>query len=122
MLLLGLLVAAGALLYSVLERRDAPSPFATGGDLGLCSDQRGDAARACYSREVGRELAAVGDAAPALAFALPADASTAVTFAEAGVDTSQRDPLLCDLHARVGVTDQRVPSWLGWTEPIAAAS
>ena len=60
LLLLGVLVAAGALFYSVLERRDAPSRSATGGDFGVCSKQQGDAARACYSREVGRELATVG--------------------------------------------------------------
>ena len=42
-----------------------------------------------------------------------------MTFASADVETSQQDPLLCDLHARVGVTDEQVPSWLGWTEPLA---
>ena len=31
-------------------------------------------------------------------------------------------PLLCDLHARVGVIDEQVPSWLGWTESLAAKS
>ena len=28
------------------------------------------------------------------------------------------EPLLCDLHTRVGVTDEQVPSWLGWTRAI----
>jgi hypothetical protein len=119
MLLLGVLVAAGALSYSVIERRDAPSRSATGGSFGVCSQQRGDAARACYSREVGRELAAVG----AITVEAPSRSSTLVTFAEADVETSkERDPLLCDLHARVGVTDVQVPSWLGWTEPLAPAA
>jgi hypothetical protein len=116
------LVAAGALFYSVLERRDSPSPFATGGDFGVCSKQRGDAARACYGREVGRELAAVGAGEPAITFEAPSGTSTEVTFAEADVETSQQDPLLCDLHARVGVTDEHVPSWLGWREPLASAA
>jgi hypothetical protein len=117
------LVAAGALLYSVLERRDTPSRFATGGSFGVCSQKRGDAARACYSREVGRELAAVGVAGKAITVEAPSGSSTVVTFAEADVETSsERDPLLCDLHARVGVTDVQVPSWLGWTEPLAPAA
>jgi hypothetical protein len=49
----------------------------------------------------------------------PAGTSTEVTFAEADVETSQRDDLLCELHTRVGVTDEQVPSWLSWTEPPA---
>jgi hypothetical protein len=117
--LLGVLFAVGALFYSVLERRDSPSRFATGGDFGVCSKQRGDAARACYRREVGRELAAVGNAAPAITRVAPAGTSTEVTFAEADVETSQQDDLLCDLHTRVGVTNEQVPSWLGWAEPLA---
>jgi hypothetical protein len=120
--LLGVLVAAGALLYSVFERRDAPQRFATGGEFNVCSKQRGDAARACYSREVGRELAAVGVAEPSISFAAPAGSSTEVTFAEADVETSQQDSLLCDLHTRVGVTDEQVPSWVTWAEPLASAA
>jgi hypothetical protein len=119
--LLGVLVAAGALLYSVLERRDSPPRFATGGDFSVCSKQRGEAARACYSREVGRELAAVGVVEPSISFAAPAGSSTEVTFAEADVETSQQDSLLCDLHTRVGVTDEQVPSWVAWSEPLASA-
>jgi hypothetical protein len=121
-IVLGLLVAVGALFYSVLERRDAPSRAATGGDFGLCSKQRGDAARACYKREAGRELATVGSAAPAITLVAPAGTSTEVTFAEADVETSQQDDLLCDLHTRVGVTNEQVPSWLGWAEPLASAA
>jgi hypothetical protein len=120
--LLGVLVAAGALLYSVLERRDAPQRFATGGDFSVCSKQRGEAARTCYSREVGRELAAVGVAQPAITFAAPAGSSTEVTFAEADVETSQQDSLLCELHTRVGVTNEQVPSWVTWAEPLASAA
>lgn len=122
MLLLGVLVAAGALFYSVLERRDAPSRLATGGDFGVCSQQRGEAARACYRREVGRELATVGSAAPGITLVAPAGTSTEVTFAEADVETSQQDDLLCDLHTRVGVTDEQVPSWLSWAEPPAQSA
>ena len=122
LLLLGVLVAAGALFYSVLERRDTSSRSATGGDFGVCSTQQGDAARACYSREVGRELAAVGGTTASLTSLSPSDAGGEVTFAAADAETSQPDPLLCDLHARVGVTDGQVPSWLGWTEPLAEAA
>ncbi|MDA0161390.1 hypothetical protein OM076_14020 [Solirubrobacter ginsenosidimutans] len=122
MLVLGLLVAAGALFYSVLERRDAPSRVATGGDFGVCATRHGDDARACYQREAGRELATVGSAAPAITLVAPAGTSTEVTFAEADVETSQQDDLLCDLHTRVGVTSEQVPSWLGWAEPLAAAA
>jgi hypothetical protein len=121
-IVLGLLVAVGALFYSVLERRDSPSRAATGGDFGLCSKQHGDAARACYRREAGRELATVGSAAPGIVLVAPAGTSTEVTFAEADVETSQQDDLLCDLHTRVGVTNEQVPSWLGWAEPLAATA
>ena len=122
LLLLGVLVAAGALFYSVLERRDTASRSATGGDFGVCSKQQGDAARACYSREVGRELATVGGSVAAVTLVAPSGSEGQVTFAAADVETSQQDPLLCDLHARVGVTDEQVPSWLGWTEPLAEAA
>jgi hypothetical protein len=122
LLLLGVLVAAGALLYSVLERRDAPSRLATGGDFSVCSKQRGEAARTCYSREVGRELSSVGVAEPAVVFAAPSGSSTEVTFAEAGVESSQQDSLLCALHTRVGVTDEQVPPWVAWAEPLASAA
>jgi hypothetical protein len=119
--LLGIVVAVGALCYSALERRDTPSRAATGGDFGLCSKQQGDAARACYSREVGRELAAVGGSAPAITLEAPSGSASEVTFTSAEAEAAQQ-PLLCDLHARVGVTDEQVPSWLGWTEPLAEAA
>ena len=65
LLLLGVLVAAGALL--LVGRRSAattPPRAATGGNFGVCAKLKGDAARACYSREVGRELAVGRRAAP----------------------------------------------------------
>jgi hypothetical protein len=112
---LGLLVAAGALLWSVVQRRDDPQTAAAGGNVGACSNVKGEAASACYRREVGRELAVVGTTQPEITFAAPAGTGE-VTFASAG--TEQEQPLLCDLHARVGVIDAQVPSWLGWTEPL----
>jgi hypothetical protein len=109
------LVAAGALLISVVQRRDAPQRTSAGGDFNVCAKAKGETARACYSREVGRELAVVGAAASEVTFTAPAGTGE-VTFAS--VDTSRQDPLLCDLHARVGVIDAQVPSWLGWSEPL----
>jgi hypothetical protein len=41
-----------------------------------------------------------------------------VTF----TSVAEAQPLLCDLHARVGVIDAQVPSWLGWTEPLVETS
>jgi hypothetical protein len=116
LILLGVMVAAGALLWSVVQRRDAPQPVSTGGSFGVCAKVKGEAARACYSREVGRELALVGSTAPEITIGAPAGTSV-VTFAS--VETQQPPPLLCELHERVGVTDAQVPSWLGWTEPLA---
>src|ERR1700742_2543690 len=61
LILLGVVVAAGALFYSVLEGLEAPwRAIASGGDVSLCANQQGEAARTCYRREVGRELAAAG--------------------------------------------------------------
>ena len=113
-LLLGVLLVAGALLVVVAERATACAP-ARGGNFGACARLEGDAARACYSREVGRELAAVGGSGAPRSLR-GAGGRGEVTF------TSRRrgtPPLLCDLHARVGVVDPQVPSWLGWTEPLA---
>jgi hypothetical protein len=121
LLLLGIVVAAGALFYSVLERRDDTPRAARGGDFGVCAKQKGEAARTCYSREVGRELATVGSAT-AITLVAPSDATGEVTFTSADAEAAQQRPLLCDLHARVGVTDQQVPSWLGWAEPLAEAA
>ncbi|HWK28381.1 MAG TPA: hypothetical protein VNS09_17585 [Solirubrobacter sp.] len=121
LILLGVLVAAGALLYAGLERRDpAPQRLLTGGNFDLCSTREGDDARSCYTRETARELAAVSDATPDVTLAAPSG-SGEVTFASLDTTTGSQ-PLLCDLHARVGVVDEQVPSWLGWTEPLAGAS
>lgn len=119
--MLGVLVAAGALLYSVAQRRDDPSRAARGGDFGICAKQQDDAARACYSREVGRELAVVGGSAPAVTFSAPAGTGE-VTFTSVEAETASQLPLLCDLHTRVGVTDEQVPPWLGWNEPPVQAA
>jgi hypothetical protein len=114
-LLLGVLIATGVILVSVADRRDRRAAAPEGGDFGACSKLEGDAARACYSREVGRELQAVGGSSgPQITFAAPADTSTQVTL----TSLEGTEPLLCDLHARVGVVDAQVPSWLGWTEPL----
>jgi len=48
-------------------------------------------------------------------------ASSQVTFT-ASQATASDAPLLCDLHARVGVIDEQVPSWLGWTESLVTTS
>src|SRR5262245_36444861 len=84
--ILGVLIAAGAILAAVATNGgSSPAPLqAHGGDLGACARQKGDAARNCYSREVGRELAAAGAAgAPQITFAAPApaDKGVNVTFA-----------------------------------------
>ncbi len=114
LLLLGVLVAGGALLWSIAMRRDEPQRVALGGNFGVCANLTGDGARSCYRREVSLELSVVGASTPQLAFAAPSD-SGEVTFAS---DQAEQEPLLCDLHARVGVVDAQVPSWLGWTEPL----
>ena len=118
-LLLGVLLATGVILVSVADRRDRRASAPPNGDFGACARLEGDAARACYSREVGRELQAVGGSGgPQLTFAAPGDSSTQVTL----TSIEGAEPLLCDLHARVGVVDAQVPGWLGWTEPIVATT
>lgn len=87
------------------------------GNVDACVDLAGDAARECYAREVGRELAAVGGTGvtPQAVFTAPADSGSTVTFATAAAaDTSAA--LLCDLHLRVGVTEADTPSWVSWNE------
>jgi hypothetical protein len=78
------------------------------GDAARCLDLRGDAARGCYSREVGRQLAAlagrdVGDV----------EAIQFTTVADDGAD------LLCDLHARVGDVGAATPARVGWSQPLS---
>ena len=119
LVLVGVLLAATAVLLSVLLRRDEDRQPAVGGNFAVCKKLEGDQARRCYSREVGRELASVGGAPAANAsLSAPTDSSQ-VTFTS--METSSA-PLLCDLHARVGVIDEQVPSWLGWTESLVAES
>ena len=108
-----MLIAAGAGVLSVAMRRDAQPATPVGGNVGACA-RLGDPVRRCSGREVGRELSAVGASAAAVTIATPAS-SVRVTF----VSTEEAAPLLCELHARVGVVDARVPSWLGWNEPLA---
>ena len=116
LLLGGIVLATAAVLVTVLQRRDDSRPV--GGNFAACVKLEGDAARACYNREVGRELSSVGVAAPNITLAAPAGTGE-VTFSSADVAAQ---PLLCELHARVGVVDEQVPSWLGWTEPLVAKS
>jgi hypothetical protein len=117
-LLLGVLLATGVILVSVADRRDRRASAPPGGDFGACAKLEGDAARACYSREIGRELQAVGGGSgPQLTFAAPADSGQVTLTSLEGTE-----PLLCDLHARVGVVDAQVPSWLGWTEPLVESA
>jgi hypothetical protein len=111
-----LLVAATVTLVAFAHRDERSQPLARGGDLTACEQLRSDSARACYTREVGRELAAVG--AGGVTLSAPSD-STQVTFT---ASASEPEPLLCDLHERVGVVDARTPSWLGWSEPIVTAA
>jgi hypothetical protein len=110
-----LLVAAAVTLVAVAHRDERSQPLARG-DLTVCAQLKADTARACYTREVGRELAAVG--ASGVTLSAPAD-STEVTFT---ASASEPEPLLCDLHERVGVVDAQTPSWLGWSEPIVTAA
>jgi hypothetical protein len=118
LLVLGVLLATGVILVSVADRRDRRAFAPPGGDFGACAKLEGDAARVCYSREVGRELQAVGGGSgPQITFAAPSDSSQVTLSSLEGTE-----PLLCDLHARVGVVDAQVPSWLGWNEPLVASA
>jgi len=107
------LLASGAVLGVLLVRgEDASVAAAPGGNVSLCSDLEGDVARECYAREVGRELASVGGSSgtPQAVFDASGAGANVVTFA--AQDTSAA--LLCELHIRVGVTDESKPSWTGW--------
>lgn len=113
-----MLIAAGAGVLSIATRRDTSSGAEASGNVGVCAKLVGDAARACYGREVGREFASISvSSGPKVTLASIPMGSAHVTFASA----DESEPLLCDLHARVGVVDARVPSWLGWTESLAEA-
>ena len=112
----GVLLAATAVLLTVLLQRDDDPRPALGGNFAVCKTLEGESARSCYAREVSRELASIGGATPNVTLSAPAG-SGQVTF----TSTETPAPLLCDLHARVGVIDEQVPSWLGWTESLVAA-
>jgi hypothetical protein len=113
----GVLLTAAAVLFSVLLRRDDDARPALGGNFAVCKALKGEQARSCYAREVSRELASIGGATPNVTLSAPAGGGQ-VTF----TSTESAAPLLCDLHARVGVLDEQVPSWLGWTESLVAES
>jgi hypothetical protein len=107
-LLTGVLLLAVAALMGVAQRdRRAEAPG--GGEFSNCARLDGDTARACYRREVGRELMAVG-AGPKINVDAPAD-GIAVTF----TSDAESEPLLCDLHVRVGAVNALEPNW---TAPI----
>jgi uncharacterized protein (DUF697 family) len=110
----GALVALGAFLVLAFGRSDGSSAEAVSprGNVSACTALTGEAARACYAREVGRELAALGGSTGGAPRALAAATTNTVTFA-AGGDTSAA--LLCDLHLRVGVTDLEKASWTSWS-------
>ncbi|RKQ91109.1 hypothetical protein C8N24_0926 [Solirubrobacter pauli] len=107
------LLASGAVLTVLLARSDDTSVAAApGGNVALCTDLQGEAARACYAREVGRELASVGGSTgtPQAVSAAAPESANIVTFAA----EDQSAALLCDLHIRVGATDERKPAWTSW--------
>lgn len=109
----GALIAFGAFLVLAFGRSDGSSAEAVPqrGNVGACSALAGDQARACYAREVGLELAAVGGTGGgATPRALAVPVSNTVTFTDP--DTSAA--LLCDLHLRVGRTDVDKASWTSW--------
>ena len=47
LLLLGVLVAGGALLWSIAMGRDEPQRMALGGNFGVCAKLTGEGARSC---------------------------------------------------------------------------
>jgi len=108
-----LLLAALALAPFGATRPGEARTVAVRGDVSICEALRGDVARACYSREVARQLAAIGGRNPAEAVAA---AASSVEFAASSANSSR---LLCDLHARLGDAESATtPSWLGWNEPL----
>ena len=108
-MLIGVLLLAVAVLMGVAQR-DRREEAPAGGEFSGCARLEGDEARACYRREVGRELTTVGDGGPKITIAAPAD-GTAVTF----TSDARSEPLLCDLHVRVGAVNEFEPNW---TAPI----
>jgi hypothetical protein len=111
----GALIALGTFLVLASGRSDGSSAEAVPqrGNVGACVALEGDAARECYAREVGRELAAISGAGGDTPRAFAATTSSTVTFTDADPSAA----LLCDLHLRVGVTDANADkaSWTSWT-------
>jgi hypothetical protein len=89
-LALALAVTALALLGGG-EGGPAPAGALAGGNVGRCTQLSGDAARACYRREVGADLAALSGGRR------PAGKPTFVSTEDRSV------AFVCDLHARIGV-------------------
>ncbi len=112
MLTIGVVIVAAVSVGLALQRRGGNEATAATGNVASCLQLKGDVARACYSREVGKQLAAAGSA-PRAVFVAAADPG-ATTFVS---DDAQGAELLCPLHTRVGVTDENRPSWVSWTEP-----
>ncbi|MDA0173101.1 hypothetical protein OJ998_28630 [Solirubrobacter taibaiensis] len=107
----GLLIAFGALIVLAFGRSDGSSAAAVApprGNVSACAALKGDPARECYAREVGRELAVMSGGTPSV---LAATANTTVTFD--GTDTTSA-ALLCELHLRVGATDAEKAAWTTW--------
>jgi hypothetical protein len=98
-------------LFGVTRREEARA-VAVRGDVRICATLQGEDARACYGREVARQLAAIGGRDVGKAAAA---AASSIEFAAASANSSA---LLCDLHARVGGADSATPSWVGWNEPL----
>src|SRR4051794_41573089 len=108
--MIGALLAVAATLLWVAERRDAPAQASAGGNVRTCVELKGDAARACYRREVSRDLAAVGGTTPRAFFKAQTGAVSFTAAADTGAD------LLCDLHTRVGVTATNRAGWTEWAQ------
>ena len=107
----GLLIAFGAFIVLAFGRSDGSSAAAGSpprGNVSACAALKGDPARECYAREVGRELVAMSGGAPSI---LPATTTATVSFD--GADTTSA-ALLCELHLRVGATDVEKASWTTW--------
>ncbi len=108
---LTLVVAVSVLLAVLATRSGASHPGTVVGDPNRCAELRSDAARACYSREVGRQLAMLGGRDPRKVGVV----TSSVAFTTA---SAIRSDLYCDLHARVGDVDSGTPPWVGWSVPV----
>src|SRR6188472_1299015 len=57
-LVIGVVIVAALSVGLALQRRGGNEATVSTGNVGSCLQLKGDAARACYSREVGKQLAA----------------------------------------------------------------